>query len=269
MSDNLQTILSACLRAASEAGDRIVALREDGAVSLNYKSPTDLVTSADLASEKIVLDILKELDVKAHVLSEECNPDTTDRDLLFGPLWILDPIDGTTNYAHGLPNCAVSIAFADQGKVLVGVVHAPFLGQTFSAIRGSGAFLNGATISPRPITNLREALVSTGFADWEGYLDLQMKRATLVMQHCRDLRRFGAAALDICNVACGRLDGYFETVKPWDIAAATLIAREAGATIDRLSPIPHGSSIPEELEGSDLVIGASGIFKEFKKLLAS
>ncbi|MFH1571363.1 MAG: inositol monophosphatase family protein [Gemmatimonadota bacterium] len=145
-----------------------------------------------------------------------------------GPLWIVDPIGGTVNYTYGHPQVFVSIAFALDGQVQVGVVHAPFQGETFAAARGAGARLNGEPIRPSDSAELRRALVATGFPYERERREALLPRLRQVLLHCRGIRRAGSVAIDLCWVAAGRLDGFYETLSPWDIAAGRLMVTEAG-----------------------------------------
>jgi myo-inositol-1(or 4)-monophosphatase len=170
-----------------------------------------------------------------------------------GRRWVVDPLDGTTNYLYRYRAWCVSVALEDGSGGLVGVVHDPLNGETFSAERGGGAFLNGAPIRVRDVGALERALVATGF----GY-DPEVRRGQAelllrVLPHVRDIRRAGAAALDLCHVAAGRLDGYYERgINPWDWAAGALIVQEAGGRVvplegGRPGLAAAGPSLVEEL----------------------
>jgi myo-inositol-1(or 4)-monophosphatase len=183
-------------------------------------------------------------------------------------LWILDPIDGTTNYAHGHPQVGVSIGFMYQRQIRAGVVHAPFMGETFTAIRGGGAKLNGKPIKVSGTTELKKALVATGFPYRRDSLDQIIGRVRAVLENCRDVRRIGAGSLDICWVACGRLDAFYETLSAWDIAAATLIAREAGANVGNMVDYDNsGSAFPPDLFGEWLVTANPVLYPKIFELL--
>lgn len=253
------------LAAAREAGERIVQIRDSGDLRVSFKGEIDLVTHADVEAEGIIIRHIRDAFPAHEILSEEGYSSLQGRTFK-GPLWIIDPIDGTTNYAHGHQYVGVSIAFAVDGVVECAVVHAPFLSETFSAIRGEGARLNGKPIAPRDCRQLRHALVATGFPYQRDELELIVKSAVAVLSKCRDLRRIGACSLDVSWVAMGRLDGFYESVKPWDIAAAGLIAREAGARYGNLKEIPQGG-IPPDLYSSDVLVTAPAIYEALRALI--
>jgi myo-inositol-1(or 4)-monophosphatase len=175
-----------------------------------------------------------------------------------GISWLVDPIDGTTNFLYGLPGYAVSVAAADRTGPLVGVVHVPSFAETYTAVRGGGARCNGRPIRCRPATELATALLATGF----GYDRVRRSRQGAVLQHVlarvRDIRRFGSAANDLCMVACGRVDAYYEEgLQRWDLAAGELVAREAGAVT---SGVEGGATT--------LIAAPPGIYEALHRLLA-
>ncbi|MDF1761989.1 MAG: inositol monophosphatase family protein, partial [Oleibacter sp.] len=195
-------------------------------------------------------------------LSEELNPNQlTDAE----HLWIIDPIDGTVNFAHQHSQVAVSIAYYFKGKAQVGVVHNPFTGETFYACKGMGAYINDTVIQCAKTNELRRALIATGFPYVKDHLPKLMRRLETVLTQCADIRRIGSAALDICWVACGRLDGYYESVQPWDFAAAQLIAREAGAQFGHIHPLPEFNN--PELQGEDIIVCVPELFDQLQSLL--
>ncbi|WP_163648726.1 inositol monophosphatase family protein [Modicisalibacter sp. 'Wilcox'] len=249
---------------AEGAGRKILAARNDQRFSQRYKHGTELVTDTDVAVDEWISDRLQQHFPDEARLSEEIAPD---RQALGrkGPLWVVDPIDGTVNFARGFPHVAVSIAWAVDGRVQIGVVHAPFLDETFVAIRGEGAWRNQARIRASLANRLDSSLIATGFPYRRDGRQPLLRRFSAVMQHCQDVRRCGSAALDLCNVACGRLDAYYESVSPWDFAAGLLIAREAGARTGHVYPAPE--SIPEELYGEHIVAAAPDIYVALRDLL--
>ncbi len=194
-------------------------------------SATDVATDADRASEALVRRELARLRPNDAVLGEEAGASGGGS----GLLWIVDPLDGTTNYVYDYPAWCVSIAVASRrfGSIvttLAGVVHDPLHGETFAASLGGGATLNGATLSVSGASVLGEALVGTGFAYEAQRRAIQAETLATVLPAVRDVRRGGSAALDLCFVASGRLDAYYESsLQPWDRAAGLLIATEAGA----------------------------------------
>lgn len=193
---------------------------------------TDMVTEMDKASEALILGRLAAERPNDAVLGEE----GTDRSGTTGVRWIVDPIDGTTNYLYGHPGFAISIAAEIDGEIALGVVHDPLHGEVFTAIRGQGAIRNGLRINASSETNLSHALVATGFSYEPDRRRRQAAVLGKIIGSVRDIRRMGAASVDLCSVACGRVDAYYERgLQPWDHAAGALIATEAGALVGNLS----------------------------------
>ncbi len=265
---NRSEFLNLALQAALEAGDRIDALRRKGGVDISFKSEKDVVTNADLQAEAIIIGHIKSRYPDHGLLTEESHPDPGNANPNES-LWIIDPIDGTANYAYGLDHSAVSIAYAHAGRVQAAVVHCPFLKSTFTATLGGGAYCNGSSIKPRATTNLSQAILATGFPGWRTEVDTMIAQTRAVLSHCRDIRRFGAAAIDVCYVAGGKLDGYWESVKPWDIAAGGLIAREAGARTGHLAAQSRAttSTWPSDWNGENFIVAAPALFLELQNLL--
>ncbi len=250
---------------ASRAGALIAEARAGQALDLSYKDGNELLTSADLQADELIRGEIEKTFPAHNILSEESSPDLSDPQALNGPLWIVDPIDGTVNYAYNMHQVAVSIAYAEGGRVQAGVVCCPFFDETFTARRGQGARLNGQPIQASACNELARALIGTGFPyDADARVAL-LERLRLILGHCRDIRRVGSAASDLCWVAMGRLDGFCEAIKSWDLAAAAFIAREAGARVGHLGPVK--GDMPEELYGVDLVVAAPGIYEELRALL--
>lgn len=217
--------------AAREAGALLLARFRTG-VGVRHKGEIDLVTEADLASERLVVSRLGEAFPGHAILAEEQHADAERGE----NTWIIDPLDGTTNFAHGFPVFAVSIAFERDGELVWGVVHNPLLDETFTAVRGRGAVLNGRPIRVSAAPVLRESLIATGFP-----YDVRTSSANnldyfcAVVQRARGVRRAGSAALDLAYVAAGRLDGFWELkLGPWDCAAGFLLVREAGGVVSDL-----------------------------------
>jgi myo-inositol-1(or 4)-monophosphatase len=189
-------------------------------------SRTDMVTAVDRASEGMIVGTIEKERPHDGVLGEEGSR----RDGTTGVRWIIDPLDGTTNYLYGIPQFAVSIGVEIDGEVEAGVVFHPSLQEMFTARRGHGARRNGAPIGVSDKSELATALIGTGFGYDPARRAEQARWLTRILPVVRDVRRAGAAAIDMCWVACGRLDGYYEAgLSPWDVAAGELIAREAGA----------------------------------------
>lgn len=250
---------------AIEAGSLIAEHRKNGTIQHNYKGQQELVTSADVAADKLIIDKIKSVYPDHRILSEETYTDKSALKDLSSPIWIIDPIDGTVNYAHGHQMVAVSIAFACEGEVKVGVVHNPFMQETFHATLGEGAFLNAKPIEVSHATILRKSLIATGFPYDKSTVPAIMERTQKVLMACQDIRRLGSAALDICWVACGRLDGYFESLSPWDFAAARVIALEAGAQCGHFQDVPE--DIPACVFDQNLLISTPEIYNDLHHLL--
>ena len=203
---------------------------------VGLKGPVDLVTETDREVEGFVVEALRRHFPRHRIVAEEGvnaeapAPDHDDH------VWYLDPLDGTTNFAHGFPHIAVSLALARGSELELGIVHDPLRHETFVARRGRGATLNGAPISVSPTADLGAALVATGFAyDRRAAGDFYLGFVADMLRQARDIRRAGSAALDLSYVACGRFDAYWEwRLKPWDTAAGTLLVREAGGTVSDL-----------------------------------
>lgn len=223
------------LLAAEEAG-RILMEKYAAGVTVAYKGAIDLVTEADLASEQAIVALLRERHPDHDILAEEGNS----RCLGADQRWIVDPLDGTTNFAHGFPWFAVSIALEVRGEVVLGAVLNPHNRELFVAERGQGATLNGRTLRVSTTAELDRALLATGFAydhksnPANNYL--QFERFQRVAQA---VRRAGVASLDLACVAAGRFDGFWELkLKPWDVAAGVLLVEEAGGRVSDYAGLP-------------------------------
>ncbi|MET9362350.1 inositol monophosphatase family protein [Streptomyces sp. NPDC006632] len=216
---------------AMEAARRAGALLRDGrpadlAVATTKSSPVDVVTEMDIAAEKLITGYLAERRPDDGFLGEE----GSSSEGTSGVRWVIDPLDGTVNYLYGLPTWAVSIAAELDGERVAGVVAAPMRGETYHAVLGGGAFEGEHRLRCRPPAPLAQSLIGTGFAYVHSVRAHQADVAQRLIPRFRDIRRGGSAAIDLCDVAAGRLDGYYERgLNPWDLAAGDLIAREAGA----------------------------------------
>lgn len=222
--------------------------RKAGEVQLRYFRGThldiqtklnnsDIVTAADKAAEKMITDTVTALYPDTDILSEESGA-TAGRTQSSGLRWVIDPLDGTTNFSQGLPLFSVSIALEKDGETLLGVVYAPYLQEMFTAVKGRGAFLNGRRISCGTKTDLSQAVIATGFpVDKDSNPDNNIDNVARVTPRVRGMRRLGSAALDLCYVAAGFLDGYWEmNLHEWDVAAGRLIAAESGARYEIWRP---------------------------------
>lgn len=198
---------------------------------MERKSAVDLVTEIDRAAEDIVVRGLAAAFPDHDIVAEESSPRPADGSRR---CWYVDPLDGTTNFVHGLPHCAVSLAMAEpDGTVAAAVVFDPFKDEMFTATRGGGAMLNDEPIVVSRAAALDEALFVTGFPyDRRQHAKFYLAYFEAFMRRCRDVRRFGSASLDLCYVAMGRFDGFWEwRLKPWDTAAGWLIVEEAGGRV--------------------------------------
>jgi len=213
-------------RLARQAGTMALAGRRSGLRHVDTKSSlTDMVTEYDRSSEALVVKGLRALRPDDSIIGEE---GTAHRGSS-GITWFVDPIDGTTNFLYDIPMWAVSIGAKDGESAIAGAVYVAGADEMFTARRGGGAHLNGSTISVNVDAQLATALVATGFSYAPEARTAQADRVSRMIHRIRDIRRFGAAAVDLCYVACGRLDAYFEeNLFEWDFAAGDLIAREAG-----------------------------------------
>ncbi|RKN37934.1 inositol monophosphatase [Streptomyces hoynatensis] len=254
------------LALAEEAAGLAGRLLRDGrpadlGVAATKSSPIDVVTEMDLAAEKLITGFLTERRPADGILGEEGGESRGTS----GVRWVVDPLDGTVNYLYGLPQWAVSIAAQWHGETVAGVVAAPMRGETYRAFAGGGAqrLVAGrepSPLRPRPSPPLDQALIGTGFNYVLEVRTAQAALAQRLIPRVRDIRRSGSAAIDLCDVAGGRLDGFFERgLAPWDLAAGDLIAREAGAlTGGRVGARPDG----------ELAVAASpGVFEVLQPLL--
>ena len=212
---------------AEEAGALLLAGQDRVRTTIETKSTgTDMVTEMDRASERLIVDALVARRPDDAILGEE----GAAREGTSGVRWVIDPLDGTTNYLYGFPSFAVSIGATIDGVAAAGAVRDPVHGETFTAVAGGGAFCNGRRLAVNQPAALEQALVGTGFAYAAATRAEQAEVLRRVAPAVRDLRRAGAAAVDLCWVAAGRLDAYFERgLMPWDWAAGGLVAAEAGA----------------------------------------
>lgn len=221
-----QELLALAEAAAREAGALIARYAAEGFAIGTKSTATDMVTEADRAAERLLIERLLGARPGDGFVGEEGAREAGSS----GVRWVVDPLDGTTNFIYGIPAYAVSIAAEREGQVVAGVVHDVAHGLTYSAALGGGAACNGRPIRAREGAALATALLATGFAYDPARRAAQAAMTAHILPRVRDIRRMGSAALDLAHVACGMLDGYYEyRLNPWDIAAGGLIAREAGA----------------------------------------
>jgi myo-inositol-1(or 4)-monophosphatase len=254
---DLVPLLDLATRLAQEASaillDRLSHARSS---VMTKSSATDMVTEMDHAAEALIAAGIRDERPDDGIVGEEGTDDKGTSSVQ----WFVDPIDGTTNYLYGLSGFAVSIAAEVDGEGAVGVVSDPLRGDLYSASRGGGATLNGSRIRVSSQTDVSTALVGTGFSYDRFRRARQAEVLTAVLPEVRDIRRFGAASLDLCLVAAGRLDAYYERgLSPWDYAAGVLIASEAGARLGDLDGGPPSTAFT--------LASAVGIFEPLRDLL--
>ena len=256
-----QELLDIAVEAAALAGALLRDGRpEDLGVAATKSSSVDVVTEMDLAAEKLITELIADRRPADGLLGEEGASVTGSS----GVRWVIDPLDGTVNYLYGLPAWSVSIAAELDGATVVGVVAVPSRGETVRAVRGGGAFLDDGRrdrrLACRPAPPMERALIGTGFGYLRERRVQQAEVARELIPRLRDIRRGGSAAIDLCDVAAGRLDGYYERgLHPWDHAAGVLIASEAGALVGgRPGTAPSG-----ELT----VAAAAGLFEPLQQAL--
>jgi len=255
----MHAMLNVAVMAARRGGDTLIRnMNKLEKLNVEQKGRNDFVSDADRAAENAVIEtILKHYPDHA-ILAEESGP-AGDSEYT----WIIDPLDGTTNYLHGFPVLCVSIGVTHNGRLEQGVVYDPLRQEIFSASRGQGAQLDGRKIRVSGRKDLQRSLIGTGFPyrdsneSFQPYMDMLVS----AMNNTTGIRRAGAAALDLCYVAAGRLDAYWETgLKPWDLAAGTLIVREAGGIISGLD----GSE--DFMKSGHVLCGSPKIYSGLAKL---
>ena len=256
MSPNLHPMINVAIKAARAAGAIINRAALDvEAVRISQKLVNDFVTDVDHAAEAVIIETLLAAYPGHGILAEESGQEHGAKDSEF--VWIIDPLDGTTNFIHGLPVYCVSIALAVKGKVEQAVIYDPSRNDLFTATKGRGAYMNDRRLRVSKRIKLQECLISTGFPfrptdDFNTYLRMMGD----VMQRTAGLRRPGAAALDLAYVAAGFTDGFFETgLQPWDVAAGSLLVTEAGGLVGNFTGEPNFLEQHECLAGNPRVYG--------------
>jgi len=231
-------------------------------VKIEYKGDVDLVTEADRQSEALILSRIREQWPSHDVMGEEGSRIQTGSDYL----WYIDPLDGTTNFAHGFPVFCVSIALEHKGTRVAGAVFDPTRDELFAAELGRGAYLNHNRIAVSKIDNLAECLVATGFPSHKRHKNPNIFFYHQITLRTHGVRRAGSAALDLCSVAAGRVDGFWEfNLNPWDTAAGVLIAEEAGGRVSRFDGSSFQIDSRETLASNGLVHNA--LLAEFEAIL--
>ena len=238
-SELIEELLTLAESIAQTAGE-LLSNRPD-TFDINQKSSArDFATHMDHASEKLIVSSILAARPSDGIIGEE----GANRVSTSGITWVIDPIDGTVNYFYNLPGWNISIAAKDEEGVLIGVVYAPTLNSLWRASRGGGAFLNDRPIHASGAATLADSLIATGFSYDLAERVRQGEKIASLIPRVRDIRRNGAAAVDLCHVASGAVDGYFETgLKEWDLAAGGLIAREAGALVTGRNSVPAGEAM--------------------------
>ena len=230
-------ILNIMTKAAYKAGNILIKdFREVENLQVSKKGIGDFVTSSDLNSEKTIIKILQKAYPRIKIMSEETNPATNLNE--HEKKWIIDPLDGTLNFLHGLPHFAISIALMVKEEIISGVVYDPIKDELFWAEKGIGSFLNSKRIRVSARNRLKDSLVSTGIP-WKGMEDSHknyLKILENIMKNSSGIRRYGAAALDLAYVAAGRYDAFWElNLQTWDIAAGSLLVKEAGGYVGNIN----------------------------------
>jgi myo-inositol-1(or 4)-monophosphatase len=263
MSQALHPMLNIAIKAARVAGAIINRASLDlERIQVNTKAPNDFVTEVDQAAEAAVIDTLLAAYPGHGILAEESGSARGARDSEY--VWIIDPLDGTTNFIHGLPTYAVSIALSFRQQIQQAVVYDPARNDLFYATRGRGAYLNDKRLRVSKRTRMAEALIGTGFPFRKGDdLAQYLRILETVMKGCAGVRRPGAAALDLCYVAAGWYDGFFESgLSPWDVAAGSLLVTEAGGLVGNFT----GEA--DFLHRREVVAGSPKIYGQLVQMLA-
>jgi len=230
MNDERQDFLGTAFRAALLAGELIRNnLGKISESDVDIKQASDFVTHVDRESERIIIDTIRAQFPGHHFLTEESLKEEGSGEYR----WIIDPLDGTTNYIHGYPFFSVSIALELNRNTIMGLIYDPLRGDMFTAEKGEGAFLNGQPVKVSGVTDMSNGLISTGFPFRKReFIDAYLALFKNIFRRVSGIRRAGSAALDLAYIACGRCDGFFEiALSPWDMAAGTLLVKEAGGVV--------------------------------------
>jgi myo-inositol-1(or 4)-monophosphatase len=246
-------MLDFAIQTAREAG-RVLAEKFGRAIRVSNKGDIDLVTEADIASERLIVERIRSYHPRHAILTEESGDVVALGDVDSEYKWIIDPLDGTTNYAHGYPCFCVSIALEHEGRVVVGVVYDPTRDELFAAERGGGATLNGRSLHVSETSELNDALLCTGFPyDVRDRGDFARHFRNFIMR-AQSVRRDGAAALDLAYVAAGRFDAFYEEgLRPWDVAAGVLLVEEAGGRVTHYDGSPFRVYTPPIAASNGLI----------------
>lgn len=228
---------------------------------VEIKSANQLVSFVDQQSEQKLIESFLQLIPESTIIGEESSPENRKLDEL---TWVIDPLDGTTNFLHGLPVFSISVALFYRNEPVVAVIHCPALNETFRASVGAGAMLNGQKISVAQHTQLADTLLATGFPYYKfNQLNEYLELLKECMQTTRGLRRMGSAAIDLAYVACGRFDAFFEmNLSPWDVAAGILLVREAGGKVTDF----HGTD--NVLFNNQILASSEVLYRDFSAMVS-
>ncbi|MBO8131830.1 MAG: inositol monophosphatase [Candidatus Marinimicrobia bacterium] len=228
MKYDIDKIKDFAIGVALEAG-KFILKNMKKALKIDYKGRVNMVTEVDKDSQDIIISRISKEFPNAGIIAEESDTKTVNKNIT----WIIDPLDGTTNFVHGFQCFAVSIAAEIDSKIILGVVYDPVRKEMFYATNGAGAYLNGKKIHVSRISRLIDSLLVTGFPyELNQYFYKNMELFKALYEKCQGVRRTGAATIDLCYLACGRFDGYWEfNLNPWDVAAGSIIVKEAGGKI--------------------------------------
>ena len=247
----MNLFLDVCQEVAREAGTLLLHYYERR-VDFELKGEFDLVTEADRASEKLVVERLRACYPQHAIVAEEGGRHEGSSEYR----WYVDPLDGTTNFAHGFPMFNVTLALERSGDLIAGVIYDPLRDEMFAAERGGGAFLNGRRIRVSRAKRLQDCLVATGFPSRKRHLNVNVHFYHQLAMATHGVRRGGSAALDLAYVGCGRLDGFWEFgLKPWDMAAGTLLVSEAGGAVSDMRGGAANLRRPHVLADNGLIHG--------------
>ena len=258
-SPRMTVIYNACMKASKSL------IRDFGEIEklqVSTKGPADFVTAADKRTEEIIIEELLKAHPKYGILSEEIgeiNKENKDY------RWIIDPIDGTTNFLHGLPHWAISIALEHKNEIVSAVIYDPCTDEMFISEKGQGAWLNDTRLRVSGRKRMQETIYATGVPhSGDENLSISLKELGRLLPKCAGVRSFGSAALDLAYVAAGRFDGFWQRgLSPWDTAAGILILRESGGLVESISPEKN------ELEDGEIIAGNGEIFEQFSTIIRS
>ena len=266
--NELKSLSGEVAELSKRVGVRLRELRKGVPLEVSRKGRSNFVTNADLLANEMLIAGLTQILPGVPVLSEEKEGP---RPSLDGQLWIVDPIDGTTNFVRGIPFSGISVAFCDGGRPIVGVVHSIFASETYTATQGGGTECNGLPVRVSQATKMEESIVSTGFPYPENRNAADLSAVvSVLLQSCGDIRRMGAASIDGCGVASGIFDAYYESVELWDVAAARLLVSEAGGKSGNVTVADEDKSVPEGLRSKFFLCAATEpLYRALSTLIGS